>query len=204
MKYSDANVIIIDDNIPDDDPIIEEAKIRGINIIKYEMPDKALSAIEEKLGERIIVILDIMFSPKTPNGHDILAKIREKSLLIPVILWSAVNEKTETFSDFINNHAFAFFKKTSSSYIQVLDAVEKANEHLNSSVEGMIEEWIEIRERNQKYTGEPYLIEASGRSYTLEELLGEIRLQTTVGREFIRDLHMLTIDLLRRNKEKLK
>lgn len=144
-----------------------------------------------------------MFKSKQPNGHKILQEIRKKTHLIPVILWSAVNETEETFSDFINNQAFAFVKQDA-SYTPLLKKVKEADEYLNSHVEGMIEEWIEIRKRLQKFNNQPYLIEAGGRSYTLEELLQEIRQQTPVGQRFIKDLHMLTLDLLLRNKEKLK
>lgn len=204
MKNVDTQIIIIDDNIPKDDPIIEELRIEGFKVLLFEVPDVGLRFLKDHLEKRNIVVLDIMFDSSKLDGHKILEKIREYSHLIPVILWSAVNEKKEAFSDFINNAAFAFVKKGARSYLSVVEKVKQANEWLNNSVEGMIEEWIDIRERLQKYNKQPYLIEAEGKSYTLEQLRQEIRQQTPVGQRFIKDLHMLTLDLLLRNKEKLK
>ena len=63
-----------------------------------------------------------------------------------------------------------------------------------------LEEWIQM----QKAQGDiPYLLTIGGRDYTLNELLNEIRLNTEFGQKFVKDLNMLTIDLLLRRKEKL-
>ena len=48
------------------------------------------------------------------------------------------------------------------------------------------------------------MVSSSGESYTLEEVLKEIRLQTDFGKEITKNINKLTIDLLMRNKEKLQ
>lgn len=47
------------------------------------------------------------------------------------------------------------------------------------------------------------LIQANGKQYTLNEILYEVRMQTETGQKLEKDLIMLTIDLLLRNKENL-
>jgi hypothetical protein len=49
----------------------------------------------------------------------------------------------------------------------------------------------------------PYLLTRSGQSYSLNQILQEIRLQTEFGKGMERNILNLTIDLLARQKEQL-
>ena len=48
------------------------------------------------------------------------------------------------------------------------------------------------------------MITASGKTYTLRNILSEVREQTETGRQLEKNLMMLTIDLLLREKETLQ
>ncbi|KAA5821379.1 response regulator [Algibacter amylolyticus] len=175
-----------------------EDKYKNVNF--YSNPNEGLQFIKDNLDVNLIVLLDIEFSEKDKkNGHILLEEIYNTSALIPVILWSGINETTEEFSDFINNHAFGFLSKTSTLDESML-IVDKAYNHLKNSLDNTIEDWIIQNEVDKDKT---IYLNADGDSFSLNDILKEIRLQTPIGKEFSSKLNALTIDLLLRKKEKL-
>ncbi len=200
MSLSATHVVLIDDNMDEMAPLVIKLKSHYKVVVVFRIPEEGLIYIKDNLFERIIVILDIMFGSSKEMGHTLAGDIRRLSHLIPIILWSAVDERTETFSDFINNKVFAFIKKTDPIQL-ILDKVKAADSTLDSSVDGALQEWIKLQDSQKRNM--PYLITAGGRQYTLNQMLEEIRKQTHLGQQFEKDLIMLTIDLLLRNKEKL-
>lgn len=198
---SDTKIIIIDDQFnPEDDPTYIVLKEHYADVLTFDSSVDALKELPKYLHDRIIILLDLSFPSKEPDGHKVLEKIREDNWLIPVIIWSAVNENEETFSDLINNDAFGFLKRDVSTE-QILATLEKADNHLNSSVSGALEAWIKTHP--QKDQNAPYIISVDGKELTLNELLNEVRLQTKLGQSFSKKLNKLTIDLLLRKKENL-
>jgi len=196
----DISIVIIEDN--------ETLKSGGLiweleDIYKavhfFVKPDDGLKFIKDNLKELFIILLDISFPANEKNGHKILEEIRELSKNIPVILWSGINEYDETFSDFINNGANAYLKKDATTE-EALKIINNVTITLKMSIDKAIEEWIEIQEKDERM--KPYLITAkNGKTYTLNQILEEIRKQTPFGMEFAKDLNMLTIDLLLRGKK---
>lgn len=199
----ELRLLIIDDDIQrikNDSLIWElEDKFKNIEIIFESDPTKAISYIEENLDKNMIILLDIQFPDREMNGHQILTKIRELSELIPVILWSGVNEDKEAFSDFINNNAFAFLSKSATS-VEILSKIDKAIIFFKTSLDNTIEDWI-IQKDDDK--DKAVYFTSDGKSYSLNQILFEIRTQTDIGKSFAKKLNELTIDLLLRNKEKL-
>lgn len=198
---SDTKVIIIDDQFnPEDDPTYIVLKEHYADVLPFDSSVNALNELPQFLDDKIIILLDLSFPSKEPNGHKVLEKIREVNRLIPVIIWSAVNENEESFSDLINNDAFGFLKRDVSTS-QILTKLEEADSYLNSSVSGALEDWIKTHP--QKDDDSPYIITVEGKEFTLNELLKEVRLQTKIGQSFSKKLNKLTIDLLLRKKENL-
>ncbi len=64
----------------------------------------------------------------------------------------------------------------------------------DNGIASALEAWIYRQERDK--LDKPYLIEANGKVYTLNDLLREIRLQTEVGRKFEKDAYDMLIDIL--------
>ena len=198
---SDTKVIIIDDQFnPEDDPTYIVLKEHYADVLTFDSSVNALKELHKYLDDKIIILLDLSFPSKEPDGHKVLEKIREENRLIPVIIWSAVNENEESFSDLINNDAFGFLKRDVSTE-QILAKLEEADTYLNSSVSGALEDWIKAHP--QKDQEAPYIISVDGKELTLNELLKEVRLQTKLGQSFSKKLNKLTIDLLLRKKENL-
>ncbi|WP_422091318.1 response regulator [Tenacibaculum ovolyticum] len=175
-----------------------EDKYKNVNF--FSNPNQGLEFIKKNLHVNLIVLLDIEFSKNDKkNGHIILEEIYNTSALIPVILWSGINETKEEFSDFINNQAFGFLSKTSTIEESMI-IIDKAYNHLKSSLDNTIEDWIISNETDKE---KPIYLTADGETYSLNDILKEIRLQTPIGKEFSSKLNALTIDLLLRKKEKL-
>lgn len=191
---SNISIIIIDDNYELDSPVIPLLQEDYNEVIVFTNPQEGLNFIIDNAEiKRIIVILDIKM-PKL-DGHQVLNGIREISFNIPVILQSAVEK--DKFDDFINNQAFAYLKRPT-PLSATIAAVKKAELFLNTKVEGAIEEWIKIQDKFS--LDKPYIIEVGDKSYSLNDILREIRQQTEFGQQFQKDLIMATIDLLLKKK----
>jgi DNA-binding NtrC family response regulator len=198
---SDTKIIIIDDQFkPDDDPTYIVLKENYSDVLTFDSSVKAMKELPNFLKDKVIILLDLSFPSKEPDGHKVLEKIREENKLIPVIIWSAVNEVEERFSDLINNDAFGFLKRDA-SIKEISSKLEEADTYLNSSVSGALENWI--KSHPQDGTDKAYIITVDGAELTLKELLKEVRLQTNLGQSFSKKLNKLTIDLLLRKKENL-
>lgn len=197
-----TSVLIIDDNpaLKEDALIWElEARFGADSVVFIEDPIKALEFVSNNLDQNIIVLLDIQFPEDQMDGHRLLSEIRSLSHLIPVILWSGINEAKETFSDFINNQAFGFLSKTASS-AEVMRMIDKAQEYFRTNLDNTIEDWIIQKEEDKD---KPVYFTADGNSFSLNQILTEIRCQSDVGKSFAKKLNELTIDLLLRNKKSL-
>tara|TARA_R110002020_G_scaffold69454_2_gene180731 strand:+ start:1808 stop:2404 length:597 start_codon:yes stop_codon:yes gene_type:complete len=197
----EVTFVIIDDN----PKIAEHAFLFSLedkysSIRFFTKPNEGLDFIIQNLDKNLIVILDIQFSENDrEDGHSLLRQIHESSSIIPVILWSGINETNEEFSDFINNDAFGFLSKMA-SLEECMDMADKAYMTLENSLANTIEDWI-IQSDKDKDT--PIYVSTEGRSFSLNDLLKEIRNGSKIGKEFEKKLNSLTIDLLLRKKENL-
>ncbi len=197
----EVTFVVIDDNISiKEHSLLYTLEDKGFNVVFFLKPEEGLGFITNHLDLNMIVLLDIQFSATDKeNGHSILKKINEKSELIPVILWSAINEAEETFSDFINNKAFGFISKDSNIQ-ESLVPIDKALNFLKTNLDNTIEDWIIQKDEDKDI---PVFISSDGNSFSLNEILHEIRTQSEIGKSFSRRLNELTIDLLLRKKENL-
>jgi len=196
---SQSTIIIIDDQVQDEELLIV-IKENYADVIVYNSSTEAIKNLSRHYGHRIIILLDLSFPTNQINGHQVLERIRESNTLIPVIIFSAVNENESGFSDLINNSAFGFLKRDA-SLKQILDMLQKAEFFLKTSIGGALEEWIKTH--SEEELDRPYLVSVDGNNFTLKELLSEVRLQTEVGQSFSKSLSKLTIDLLARGRENL-
>lgn len=197
----EVTFVVIDDTISiKEHLLLDTLEDKGYNVSFFLKPEDGLDFIMNHLELNMIVLLDIQFSATDiENGHSILKKINEKSELIPVILWSGVNEMEELFSDFINNNAFGFISKDATLQ-ESLVSIEKAITFLKTNLDNIIEDWIIQKDEDKD---KPVYITSNGKEYSLNDILKEIRQQTETGKNFSRKLNSLTIDLLLRKKENL-
>jgi len=197
---NDISIIIIEDQTRyEEDALVWELKDRFEDVRFFTNPKEALDFIITNESLRMIVLLDIDFNRKA-EGHQILEEIRKYSFQIPVILWSGIVEPKEPFSDFINNKTFGYINKHA-TFAEAFKIIDDAVNFLNESIDKAVEEWIIQHPKSQM--DKPVYISSGKKSYTLNEILKEMRMQTEVGKDFSKRLTKLTIDLLMRNKENL-
>jgi len=194
-------IVVIDDNVLDDDPLMVKLK----EIYETKLINNSIDGanyLKKHFEEKIIVILDIKFSTGEPNGHYVLEELRKFTYLVPVIVVSALDEDTVGMTDFINKKTFAFIRQTA-DYDTIISKVKEAEAYLNMNVATAIEDWL-LKSNSKSDKTKAILTSKSGKSYTLEMILDEIRHQTDFGIEIEKDIQKLTIDLLYRGKETLR
>lgn len=198
-------VLVVHDDLSPVDPIIitlEEIYGKD-NVILEPISENGIRYIEQNLTSKLIVLLDFDLGTGHPNAPIVFKRIREKTSLVYVIIWTAklLSEiNREDLIDFINNDALAFVQNTESTDT-VINLVRKASHQLETRVDCILEEWISKRDYEE--LEKPYLTTKSGKVYTLADLMVEIRLETDLGRQMQKSILMLAIDLLTSQQRKL-
>jgi len=204
MDKLNATILIIDDDITlkkSNIGLFAELEMNFKSIVVKLNLEEGIEYINNHFEEeKIIILLDLDFGSQRADGHEILEAIREISFLIPVLIFSAIDEDKEPFADLINNRAYAFLNKNSSTE-EIITKLKEAYEFVGNDVSVALEEWITVHSEDEK--DKPYMVTVEGKQMSLNDILKEIRMQTSVGQNFVKNLNKLTIDLLSRNKEKL-
>jgi hypothetical protein len=205
MNANQPKIVVIHDDLTDNDPLLVElrSKYGPDNVIFKKKSQEGLDYVLNNLSQKIIVVLDLKFKANEPSGTNVFENIRLHTSLIYIIVWTASSLSdvgAEDLVKFINNDALAFISSTE-SYEKVLEVVEKAAHELDTRVAGVIEQWINQRPDEEKNTA--YITSVSGKQYTLANILEEIRQQTGFGKEMEKNILLLAIDLLTRQKEKI-
>lgn len=200
MNISTSTILVIDDQLKANDPLLVKLKMKYKNAVLLSSHNEALNYLNEKhLEEKNIIILDYKFDGKPYTGTLILETIRKKSYLIPVILWTASKDQVSDFPDIINYGINAVVDQN--DHKTLYEKIDEADSFLNKSIEAAIEEWIIYQDRDKRNA--PYYITASGKKYSLNEILTEIRLRTPFAEKIEKDINMLAIDLLINNEREL-
>lgn len=176
-------IIIIDDNLKENAPLIVRMKIlaKKENVKLYRRVDDAIEFIMNNLEEKMIVIMDCKFDNGSEQGVQGLMKIREKTSLISVIMMSAnqLNQMdNDDLSEMINAENIYFISND-----DLHDAekyVEKIRERWTINVDCVLEQWV--TSQNAELRDEPYMITSVGVK-SLNDLLKDIRNRTPLGLE---------------------
>lgn len=189
-------IVIIDDNLPQGDPLIVKLEMAEYNVKLFQHSQDGLDYILNNMQKEQIVILDINFASGELNGHEVIKKIREQNKLIPVIIWSAKTGEEVDFTDFVNNHALYYVKQTGNTP-EIIKSIEDAYHYLQLDIATAMENWFERQDDQEQILS----IGLDGKRYSAKDLIKEIRMQTEEGRRIEKSIINLTIDLLFRNKE---
>lgn len=202
---NNTEIVIIDDSFEMFDPLVVELRehFPAANITIKNNPDEGLKFVLANLSKKIIVLLDYNFKTGQPKGHDILLKIREATSLVYVIIMTAKQFSTIPHTelvDFVNNDALAVVQNTVDT-AEILKLVSKAAQQLSVRVDCVLEQWISNHSEDKQ--NESYLTTSTGKTYTLKDILKEIRQQSDFGKKMERNIIMLAIDLLTRGKKQV-
>lgn len=199
-----VRVVIIDDNFPENDPLIIYLKrdYGKENVKIFRSPDEGVQFVLDNLSSKIVVLLDLDLGHREKRGEDVFDEIRSKTSLVTVIIMSAnlLSLPNDKLQKFINNHAFSAIHSNESTS-KNLPIIRNAVDQLSLRVDCALEEWI-LRHSSED-RGKPYLILRSGEKYSLDKILNEIRLNTEFGISLQKKILNLTIELLSRQKENL-
>jgi len=192
-------LVIEDDRALQTDPFVVEVKMVFENIIFKENTNDALLYVKDFLETKMIILLDLAFPANQMQGIRFLEELRNLSKLIPVIVWTGRDNIVDTeYQKMINDSTFAFLSKSASSEI-IVETLCRTDDHLKCQIDVAVESWLEKHSEEEK--NRPFLTSADGRSYSMNDLLKEIRMQTSFGKSIVLDINKLTLDLLFRNKE---
>jgi DNA-binding NtrC family response regulator len=205
MENSSLNIIVIDDNLKETAPLLVQLKLnfKNAKIILKKTAKEGLQYVLDNLNSKMIVLLDYDLGANEPNGTEVFTKIREKTSLLYVIIITAKliddipNSELVTY---INKDALAVIDKTI-SLADRIDYVKKAVHLLDVKVDCLLEQWITSHSEDEQ--NEPYLTTTSGQTYTLKDILTEIRQSTDFGKKMERKILLLAIDLLTRGKKQV-
>lgn len=192
---SKTKVIVIDDEIKETHPLIIKLRQKFETVVPYSIAAKAISDIKQNLGEKTILILDLKLSGGE-TGYTTLKDLRDLSYQIPVIIWTALDERNTESFQLINLKSYAIRDKVT-SLDEIVKIVLKADADIEYGLSNALEKWIMAQPGNHD---EPYLISIDGQSYSLNQMIDEVRKDTTQGQEFIQDLVNLTIDLMAKHE----
>jgi hypothetical protein len=204
MTLMPAKIIAINDGlIPDIDPLFIALKegLPSNEIVHFPNSNEGLKYVLENLNQKMVVILDINFSPGEKSGYEVFDDIRKKTSLVFIIMVTVRNLSEIPLSNliaWINNDAVAL--ENTFSYPKIVSLVRDAIHKLDVQVDCVIEEWIMRHPPDNRE--QPLIKTKDGKSYSMNDILKAIRHREPIGLEFERNLLKLAIDIFSRQKTK--
>lgn len=198
-------ILVIHDDMMDNDPLLYTLgeKFGKENVLLEKKSSKGLEYIYENLSSKLIVLLDFDLGAGEPHAPVVFEKIREKTSLIYVIIYTAKQFSSipnEDLISFINNEALGIIQSTA-DISEVVKIIEKAAHQLDTRVDCVLEQWISKHSDDERT--KPYLTTKSDKVYTLDDLIVEIRKETELGQQLEKSILQLAIELLTSQRKKL-
>lgn len=199
-----TKIIAINDGlIPDIDPLFIALKesLPENEIIHFPNSNEGLKYVLENLNQKMVVLLDINFSPGEKSGYEVFDDIRRKTSLVFIVMMTVRNLSEiplTSLISWINNDAVAL--ENSFHYPEVVSLVKNAIHKLDVQVDSVIEEWIMRHPPDKR--DQPLIKTKDGKSYSMNDILKAIRLREPIGLEFEKNLLKLAIDIFGRQKTK--
>ena len=204
MEISPTKIVVIHDDMDENYPLIVmlRDKYTDNNVLLFKHSQEGLSYVLDNLGKKMVVLLDKNFKDKNDiSGLKVFEKIREKTVLVNIVLISAnsISDFTEDELKILINKDLFKLEKFTNDYNSIIDLIDEAVSSIDIRVDAAIEDWLMA---NNLENDKPILITES-KKYTLKEILYEIRTNTDIGRNFVKKVNNLTIELIMRNKENI-
>ena len=200
-----VKILIIHDDMLDRDPLV--VMLREVygneNVLLRKKSSEGIKYIHDNLDNKLIVLLDFDLGEGEPHAPEVLEKIREETSLIYVIIITAKQFSSipaEAMVNFINNRALGIIQNTADT-TDIMNLVGKAAHELDSRIDCILEQWILRRPDDER--NKPYLSTRSGKTYSLEQLILEIRQQTDLGKQLEKSILQLAIELLTNGNKKV-
>ncbi len=200
-----TKIVVIHDDMDENYPLIvmlrDKYSKEDVSLFKHSK--EGLNFVLDNLGKKMVVLLDKNFKDKNDiSGLKVFEKIREETALVFVVLISANNiaDFSEDELKILVNKDLFKLEKFTNDYTSIIGLIEEAVNSIDMRVDAAIEDWLMANNLSEE---RPILITET-HQYTLKQILHEIRMETSVGRDFVKKVNNLTIELIMRNKEKIQ
>lgn len=195
---SKFQIVVIHDDLDYSDPIITELNIQydDQEVVLIKKSQEGLEYVLSNKNQKMIVILDLNFKTGEPSGVDVFENIRKETSLVYILIWtsSALEDiNRDDLKSMINNDALGLMSSTD-EVAKILQMVDVAAHSLEVKVSSALEDWIVSQPELDR--DKPYITTKEGNTYSLNQILREVRLQTTFGMETERNILLLAIDTL--------
>ncbi|MGJ7033720.1 hypothetical protein [Niabella hirudinis] len=200
-----TKIVVIHDDMDENYPLIVMLRDKYLdeNVALFKHSQEGLDFVLNNLGKKMVVLLDKNFKDKNDiSGLKVFEKIREKTALVFVVLISAnsIADFTEDELKILVNKDLFKLEKFTNDYTSIIGLIDEAVSSIDMRVDAAIEDWLMA---NNLSDDKPILITETNQ-YTLKQILHEIRMETSIGRDFVKKVNNLTIELIMRNKEKIQ
>ena len=152
----------------------------------FQNPDKGLEYVLENLNNKMIVFIGWSFSGHHKKGIDLLKDIRKKTSLLYIVMMSANQLRTDipldSIIEMMNEENVFYLDRSNDNFESVVTIIDKIRTQWSAKFDYVLEQWL-IRhpEDNNK---EAFCEASTGKRYTWEDILVELRKQTAVGKSF--------------------
>ncbi|MCF2615313.1 hypothetical protein [Leyella stercorea] len=202
----DFKIVFIDDNLSVDEPFVQnirkhykDADYKHV----FQNPDEGLKYVLENLNNKMIVFIDWNFSGYKKKGIDLLKEIRKKTSLLYIVMMSANQLRTDipldSIVEMMNEDNFFYLDRSNDDFESVVAIINKIRTQWSTKFDCVLEQWL-IRHPEDNYK-EAYSETSTGKTYTWENILVELRKQTPIGKAFEQKLNEYYIYQLNRSKK---
>lgn len=202
----DFKIVFIDDNLSVDEPFVQNIRkhYKGADYKHvFQNPDEGLKYVLENLNNKMIVFIDWNFSGYKKKGIDLLKEIRKKTSLLYIVMMSANQLRTDipldSIVEMMNEENFFYLDRSNDDFESVVAIINKIRTQWSTKFDCVLEQWL-IRHPEDNYK-EAYSETSTGKTYTWENILVELRKQTPIGKAFEQKLNKYYIDQLNRSKK---
>lgn len=198
-------LVFIDDNMHEgiDTPFVRAiGKLQNdAEVAVFQDPQLGLQYVLDNLNSKMIVFLDYKFDGYGLQGINVLKQIREKTSLLYIVMMSvnSINQfAAADIIEMINEDYIWFFDRNNGTMQDASTLIDKIKHLWDVRFDCILEQWLL---RHPEDNNKEAYSELGGKTYTWEDILVELRMQTPVGKAFEGKLNEFYIYQLNRSKK---
>lgn len=191
----DFFIIIVDDNIGNKDPLYRWMirRFSSAEVKLFNAVEDSISFIFSHLESKIIVFMDCKFDVGL-QGVQGLEKIRQKTSLVSIVMMSAnaLNQMENTDLEAMINSKNLYFVRNN-DMLKAESIVKEIQNKWISELDCVLEQWVKNHDGHLR--DKPYMRTNKG-ILSLNDILQEIRKQTSFGVDLEKNILQVAIDFL--------
>lgn len=192
---NDFLIVFIDDNFNEMSPLVQtmEVEFPNAKCMVYNDPVEGVDFVLGNLDKQMVVFIDWNYNGTTTKGMTLLRSIRDKTSLLYIVMMSAnqINNviPNSMLIEMMNQENFYFYDSSTKDEADAVAIVKTIIGKWKSRFDCVLEQWL-IRHPEDK---DKIVIRQAGSTYTWNDVLREVRMQTPFGMDFERRANQSTI-----------